>query len=47
MAKLMYYAMSSLDSYTEDAEGKFDGRADEDVPVLVNNPPGSRGAVVG
>jgi dihydrofolate reductase len=38
MAKLIYYAISSLDGYIEDADGKFDWAApDEEVHVFVND----------
>ena len=38
MARLIYYAISSLDGYIEDAEGKFDwARPDEDVHAFVND----------
>jgi dihydrofolate reductase len=38
MAKLIYTAISSLDGYVEDAEGKFDWAApDEEVHAFVND----------
>src|SRR5947208_8446251 len=38
MAKLIYTAISSLDGYVEDAEGKFDWAApDEEVHSFVND----------
>jgi dihydrofolate reductase len=38
MAKLIYYAISSLDGYIEDADGKFDWAApDEEVHAFVND----------
>ena len=38
MAKLIYYAISSLDDYIEDAEGKFDwAEPDEEVHAFVND----------
>lgn len=38
MAKLIYYAISSLDGYIEDADGKFDWAApDDDVHGYVND----------
>ena len=38
MAKLIYYAISSLDGYIEDAEGKFDwAEPDEEVHAFVND----------
>jgi dihydrofolate reductase len=38
MAKLIYYAISSLDGYIEDADGKFDwAEPDEEVHAFVND----------
>jgi dihydrofolate reductase len=38
MAELIYYAISSLDGYIEDAEGKFDwARPDDEVHAFVND----------
>jgi dihydrofolate reductase len=38
MAKLIYYAISSLDGYVEDADGKFDwAEPDEEVHAFVND----------
>jgi dihydrofolate reductase len=38
LAKLIYYAISSVDGYIEDADGKFDwARPDEDVHAFVND----------
>ena len=38
MTKLIYYAISSLDGYIEDAEGKFDwAEPDEEVHAFVND----------
>ena len=38
MAKLIYYAISSLDGYIEDAYGKFDwAEPDEEVHAFVND----------
>jgi dihydrofolate reductase len=38
MAKLIYSAITSLDGYIEDAEGKFDwAEPDEEVNVFVND----------
>jgi hypothetical protein len=37
MAKLIYSAITSLDGYIEDAEGKFDwAEPDEEVHAFVN-----------
>jgi dihydrofolate reductase len=37
-AKLIYYAISSLDGYIEDADGKFDwAEPDEEVHAFVND----------
>jgi dihydrofolate reductase len=38
MAKLIYYAISSLDGYIEDSDGKFDwAEPDEEVHAFVND----------
>ena len=38
MAKLIYSAITSLDGYIEDDEGKFDWAApDDDVHAFINN----------
>ena len=38
MGNLIYYAISSLDGYIEDADGKFDWAApDDDVHAFVND----------
>jgi dihydrofolate reductase len=38
MAKLIYYAIASLDGYIEDADGKFDWAApDDDMHAFVND----------
>lgn len=38
MAKLIYYAISSLDGYIEDADGKFDwAEPDDEVHAFVND----------
>ena len=38
MAKLIYYAISSLDGYIEDADGRFDwAEPDEEVHAFVND----------